>query len=124
MILKLGIFALADLIAGDQYANWTRSGALTIAQWLDECMPELEPLDLAQIRGQFSEYKSFKDFADQQWGEADAIDRLGITKDVWDEEEGDAQIQELNEAARKLLAGEAMFLEHDEGVIIETITMD
>ena len=106
MILKLGIFALADLIAGDQYANWTRSGALTIAQWLDECMPEDE------------------DFADQQWGEADAIDRLGITKDVWDEEEGDAQIQELNEAARKLLAGEAMFLEHDEGVIIETITMD
>ena len=74
MKISLTSHEAADLLLGDPYANWSRTGALALVEHLEsieyDCGEELI-LDRVAIRCDFTEYKSLDDFV-LQYEEAGA----------------------------------------------------
>ena len=58
---------VADILCNDNNANWSRSGACALAEYLEDMEAELGievELDVIAIRCEYSEYECFADIAE------------------------------------------------------------
>ena len=115
MIKRLSIFDIASALENDPNANWSRVGALALAEWLDNYMAANDELDIVAVRSVYSEFDSW-----DEWANVYGItgDDLGLTpEEMSDEPEGEEppRIQ----AMREHVLQKAVFIEHSEGVIVE-----
>lgn len=118
MITRLTINEISQAIEGDNYSNFSRIGSLMLAEFLDHYMPEDEQLDLAAIRGQFSEYPTLAAWLEDIMPDTGmAADEAGLDE-PWDEI--DPVEREL--AIRKYAIEKkgVMLLEFDSGVIVQS----
>jgi len=85
MKISLSTHQAADLLLSDSYANWSPTGALALAEYLEELeydSGEELILDLVAIRCDFTEYKSLDDFVLQfEAAGADGQDVLEYIRD-------------------------------------------
>lgn len=70
MKTEMTTYECAKALTHDDYANWTRSGAFALVEYLeqmeDDCGTEIE-FDPVALRCEYTEYESFQDFAKQYW---------------------------------------------------------
>lgn len=85
-----------DIILSDEYGKWSPAGARALVEWLEQRERDFgvaRALDVAEIRGEFAEYKSaFQAAFEYGWipsaslspaeGEADALQWLDWRTDV------------------------------------------
>jgi hypothetical protein len=80
MKLNLTKYDIANALRADDDANWSANGALALANFLDENMPEDATLCVTDIRCEWSEYRSLFDWADDNFRDhEDAASKLGLT---------------------------------------------
>ena len=116
MIKRLSIFDIASALENDQYANWSRSGSLALAEWLDGNMAENDELDIVAVRTVYSEYDTW-----DEWAEVYGItgDELGLTPEEMSEEPEEEEPPRF-QAMREYVLQKATYIEHSEGVIVES----
>ncbi len=77
MKITLGTLDIAQYLIDDAYKAWTRSGALAMAEWLEEmeedCGMEMD-FDAVAIRCGYTEYKSVLDAASEYGWEPDSAE--------------------------------------------------
>ena len=65
-------YECAKALTHDEYANWTRSGAFALVEYLEQmeedCGTSIE-FDPVALRCEFSEYESFNEFAKEFWSD-------------------------------------------------------
>ncbi len=65
-------YECAKALTHDKYANWTRSGAFALVEYLEQieedCGTSIE-FDPVALRCEFSEYESFNEFAKEFWSD-------------------------------------------------------
>ena len=106
---------IANALCADEFAIWSRAGALALAEYLEEMEEstgeEME-LDVVAIRCDFAEYSSLIDWASDyftQWrGDLDIDPEL---------EEGDPDI---DDAIRDFIHDNGILIEFDDGVIVSS----
>ena len=114
-------YDIADALCNDENANWSRAGAYSLAEYLDENMPEDAEFDHVAIRCDFSEYKSLMDWADEYFGgdNRKAADALGLeiamSGDEFEEEEW-----EVENAVREYIEDHGTLIEFDGGIIVSS----
>lgn len=62
---------IADALRRDENANWSPAGAYALAEYLDECDENNgteSEFDRVEIRCNYSEYKSLRDWAHEYFG--------------------------------------------------------
>ena len=120
----LTTYDIANELHGDENANWSRAGALALAEYLEELESdtgeEME-LDIVAIRCDFSEYSSLQEWAkDYFGGEKEAKEEL------CDEYMPDAQeLSESNEeipddTIRDHITDNGILIEFDGGIIVSS----
>ena len=114
MKTTLNTYEASSLLMADENANWTRSGALALAEHLEQleedCGIELE-LDVVAIRCDYSEYTDLIDWACSYYGSDQWRDCLGISGEGDDEEE---------EAISIYIHDHGQLIEFDGGVIVSS----
>ena len=113
MKLELTTYDIANRLLEDEYANWSRAGALALAEWLEELEEgtgEETMLDVVAIRCDFSEHGSL-----QQW----ASDYGGLDYLELDTSE-DTSNEELDEMIREYIHDHGFVIEFDGGVIVSS----
>jgi hypothetical protein len=119
MKMNLTKYDIANALRADDDANWSANGALALARFLDENMPEDATLSVTDIRCEWSEYESLMDWADDFFRDhEDAAEKLGLnlamSRDEFEEEEW-----EVENAVREYIAEKAEpAIEFDGGVIV------
>ena len=121
--MTLSTYQIAEALIQDDNANWTRSGALALAKYLEEIEEdtgeEME-LDVVAIRCDFSEYSSLEDWADEYFSDSEqAADALGLDLDM-DGETWEADEEEVREAIRQHIQDNGQFIEFDGGIIVSS----
>jgi hypothetical protein len=80
MKLNLTKYDIANALRADDDANWSANGALALASFLDENMPEDATLSVTDIRCEWSEYIDLMAWADDFFRDSqDAAEKLGLT---------------------------------------------
>tara|TARA_R110002167_G_scaffold686_1_gene2980 strand:+ start:92 stop:451 length:360 start_codon:yes stop_codon:yes gene_type:complete len=67
---------IANALLSDENANWSRSGAFALAEYLEEyeeSTGEEQTLDVVAIRCDYSEYDSLFSWADEYYGNIQSI---------------------------------------------------
>lgn len=119
MKTTLSTYAVADLLMADENANWSRAGALALAEYLEEIEEstgeEME-FDAVAIRCDFSEFASLRDWVSEYYGQPfkEAMASAGI--DLEGEEDGD----ELEELIRSHIQDHGQLIEFTGGVIVSS----
>ena len=112
----LNTYDIANALCADQYANWSRAGALALAEWLEEMEEstgEETELDVVAIRCDFSEYESLFDWAIDYYGGIQCI------PDDWVEiVNGTNNTRIDEEAVREHIQDNGLLIEFDGGVIV------
>jgi hypothetical protein len=103
----LTTYEIADALLADKYANWTRPGALALANHLEEIEEgsgqEIE-LDVVAIRCDFSEWQDLAEWADEYFGTLEnAISELGVSASDLHEDVGAEAIRTYIEDRGDLL---------------------
>ena len=108
MKTTLNTYEIANALMADEYANWTRSGALALAEHLEQieeaCGVESE-LDVVAIRCDYSEEESL-----QEWA------RCYFTDDQLAEVLEDSE--DNDEALRNYIYDHGFLIEFDGGIIV------
>tara|TARA_R100001198_G_C5044291_1_gene103469 strand:- start:78 stop:398 length:321 start_codon:yes stop_codon:yes gene_type:complete len=72
MKTEMTTYECAKALTHDKYANWTRSGAFALVEYLEQieedCGTSIE-FDPVALRCEFSEYESFNEFAKEFWSD-------------------------------------------------------
>ena len=117
MKTTLSTYQIADALIQDKNANWSRSGSLALAEYLEElevdCGTE-EELDVVAIRCEFSEHTDLLDWAYGYWGTGEWKDELGF--DVDEEIDED----EAKEAIANYIQDNGQLIEFDGGIIVSS----
>jgi len=119
MKITLSTYQIADALWQDKNANWSRSGSLALAEYLEEletdCGTE-EELDVVAIRCELSEFKSLQDWMTEYYGSAleTSMGQAGVDLDG---EEDDEAIDEL---IRSHIQDHGMLVEFDGGIIVSS----
>jgi hypothetical protein len=70
MKTEMTTYECAKALTHDEYANWTRSAAFALVEYLEQieedCGTSIE-FDPVALRCEFSEYESLQHFAQQYW---------------------------------------------------------
>tara|TARA_R110002096_G_scaffold226788_1_gene416141 strand:+ start:1355 stop:1717 length:363 start_codon:yes stop_codon:yes gene_type:complete len=117
MKMILSTHQVADALLADEYANWTRSGSLALAEWLEEWEEdtgeEME-LDVVAVSCDFSEFASLQDWIKEFHREtlAEALKSAGIDM------EGDEDEDETNDLIRSHIKDHGKLIEFSEGIIV------
>ena len=110
----LSTYQIAEELIKDDNANWSRSGAFALAEYLEEletdCGTEQE-LDVVAIRCEFSEFESLQEWASDYF----TFDQL--KEKFW---ESAADEDEFDEAIRDYIYDNGMLIEFDGGVIVSS----
>ena len=114
MKLTLSTTEAAHRLIDDKNANWSRSGAYALCEYLEELEEftgeEME-LDVCALRCDFSEYGSLEAWAKEQWGD-------DLACEYWREESGENEEQE--EKTREYIQDRGTLIEFDGGVIVSS----
>jgi len=122
MIRRLSVFAIAEMLEEDHNANWTRQGALSMAQWLDDNMADNDELDIVAVRSEFSEYKSLWGWVADNFNADTAPAELELTEEDWreaHEDEEDDLVGQRDDRIRNYILEHGVYLEHPDGVIVQ-----
>ena len=112
-------YDIAHELLDDGNANWSRAGACSLAEYLDENMPEDAEFDSVAIRCEWSEYESLTHWADDFFRDhEDAAEKLGLnlamSRDEFEEDE-----ETIDSAIRHYISENAEpAIEFDGGVIV------
>ena len=72
MKTEMTTYECAKALTHDEYANWTRSGAFALVEYLEQieedCGTEIE-FDPVAIRCEFTEYENLNEFAKEFWSD-------------------------------------------------------
>ena len=112
MKLELTTYDIANRLLEDEYANWSRAGALALAEWLEEMEEgtgEETTLDVVALRCEFSEYADLETWASDHG--IDCID-LGVEPDDDSETKQDAIRDHIND--------NGFLIEFDGGIIVSS----
>jgi hypothetical protein len=124
MKTTLSIYAVADLLLADKNANWSRAGALALADHLEEIESdtggEME-FDSVAIRSDYSEYQDLGLWAEDYFAgdEQACADAVGLELDV----DGKRCTQSEEEAlglVRDYIRDRGELVEFTGGVIVST----
>lgn len=113
----LSTYQAAAILQGDQYANFSRSGALAIVEYLEELEDstgEAIEFDSVAIRCDWSEYESLQDFARDYTGKDDFWQGLGIDLDGSEDEE------ERDELIGSFIMDHGQLIQFDGGIIVSS----
>jgi hypothetical protein len=119
MKMTLNTRQVANYLAADKDANWSYSGALALAEYLEEMEEstgeEIE-LDVCAIRCDFSESASLQEWLSDYYGQplAIALERAEI--DIEGEEDDD----EIDDLIREFIADNGQLVEFDGGIIVSS----
>lgn len=104
---------IAHALKSDENANWSWSGALALAEWLEEMEEstgeEME-LDVVAIRCDFAQWASLQDWAEDYF--SDWKEDLGISED--DDE------NEIDEKIKNHINNNGTLIEFDGGIIVSS----
>jgi hypothetical protein len=114
MKITLNTHQIAAALLKDTTANWSRAGALALAEYLKEyeadAGEEIE-LDVCAFRCDFSEYASLLDWAHDHF--SNALEELGF-----DETEENDDDEKVNDKIREYIQDHGQLIEFDGGVIV------
>lgn len=114
---------IANALCADEYANWSRAGALALAEWLEEMEEstgEETELDVVAIRCDFSEYESLQDWASDYFADSkQASDAIGFDLDM-DGETPEQEDEEMDDMIREYVQDNGILIEFDGGVIVSS----
>ena len=117
MKLELTTYDIADRLLADEGANWSRAGALALAEWLEEMEEstgEETTLDVMAIRCDFSEYGSLIDWASDYFGgPGDWQAPLGV-------DGVDLSPEDTESAIRDYISDNGCLIEFDGGIIVSS----
>ena len=117
MKLELTTHDIANRLLEDEYANWSRAGALALAEWLEEMEEgtgEETTLDVVAIRCEFSEYGSLIEWASDYFGgPGDWQEPLGV-------DGVDLGPEDTEPAIRDYIRDNGWLIEFDGGVIVSS----
>ncbi len=109
----LNTYEIANELLADDNADWTRSGALALAEHLEQleedCGIEIE-LDCFALRCEYNEYADLIDWACSYYGSDQWRDCLGIS--------GEGEEEEEEEAISIYIHEQGQLIEFDGGVIV------
>jgi len=121
MKMTLTTYDIADALCADQYANWSRAGALALAEWLEEMEESTgaeTELDVVAVRCDFSEYESLQAWAADYFSDIkQASDAIGFDLDMDGETPGHDE-EELVDMIREHIQDNGLLIEFDGGVIV------
>jgi len=121
MKMTLTTYDIADALCSDQYANWSRAGALALAELLEDMEAstgEESELDVVAIRCDFSEYESLQSWADDYFSDIkQASDAIGFDLDM-DGETPEQEGDEMDDMIREHIQDNGLLIEFDGGVIV------
>ena len=96
-------YECAKALTHDEYANWTRSAAFALVEYLeqmeDDCGTQIE-FDPVALRCEFSEYESLQDFANEYW----LTDSQRLTRD---------------EVIKEYIEHRSTLIEFDGGILVQ-----
>jgi hypothetical protein len=117
MKTTLATYDIANALCADEFASWTRAGALALAEHLEEmeeATGEEMELDVVAIRCDFAEYESLIDWATNHFGGAGS----------WQEPVGvdcyDLSEEDTDTAIRDFIHENGILIEFDDGVIVSS----
>jgi hypothetical protein len=124
MKMNLSTYAVADLLLADNNANWSRAGALALADYLEEIESETGEemeFDRVAIRCDYSEYKDLGSWAEDYFAgdEQAGADAVGLEPDM----DGKRWMQSEEEAldlVRDYIRDRGQLIEFAGGVIVST----
>jgi hypothetical protein len=124
MKMTLSTYAVADLLLADNNANWSRAGALALADYLEEIESETGEemeFDRVAIRCDYSEYKDLGAWAEDYFAgdEQAGADSVGLELDM----DGKRWMQSEEEAldlVRDYIRDRGQLIEFAGGVIVST----
>lgn len=103
MKTEMTTYECAKALNHDEYANWTRSAAFALVEYLEQmeedCGTSIE-FDPVALRCEFSEYKSLQDFANEYW----ATDSQRLTRD---------------EVIKEYIEHRSTLMEFDGGILVQ-----
>ena len=102
MIKELNTYECAKELIDDQYANWSRGGAIALIEYLEQVEQDCGisiNFDPIALRCEYSEYESFQDFANAYWTE----DRNTV----------------LDENIKQFIEDNTVLIEFDGGIIVQ-----
>ena len=103
MKTEMTTYECAKALNHDEYANWTRSAAFALVEYLEQmeedCGTSIE-FDPVALRCEFSEYKSLQDFANEYW----ATDSQRLTRD---------------EVIKEYIEHRSTLIEFDGGILVQ-----
>lgn len=117
----LSTYEIAEYLIADENANWSRSGAFALAEYLEEletdCGNECE-LDVVAIRCEFSQYDSLQDWAVDYFND----EQLSKTFPLNSNPDSDdyADIDDCDEEIRLYVQQNGMLVEFDGGIIVSS----
>lgn len=123
MKMTLTTYLIADALKSDDNANWSRAGAMALANYFEELEAdtgeEME-LDIVAIRCDFSEYSSLQEWASEYFSDdKQAADALGLTMDM-DGETPQEDDDEIDEKIRQHIQDNGQIIEFGGGIIVSS----
>lgn len=110
MKMRISAYEAADMLLADENANWSRAGALAMAEYLeqleDDIGEEIE-FDVVAIRCDFSEYDSARDCVEDCYDLNDIVN----PEDELDDDE-------IEEACLEWLRERTIIIEFKGGIIV------
>jgi hypothetical protein len=117
--LTLSTYDIVNLLLADQDANWSRPGALAMAEYMEEMEEatgkEIE-LDVCAIRCDFSESASLQEWLVGYYGQPLGLALASAGIDL-EGEEGDDEIDDL---IRDHISDHGQLIEFDGGIIVSS----
>ena len=112
---EMTTYECAKALTHDEYANWTRSGAFALVEYLEQmeedCGTQIE-FDPVALRCEYSEYTDLLGWAYEYWGTGEWKDELGFNIDEEIDED------EAKEAISIYIKDHGQLIEFDGGVIV------
>lgn len=120
MKMTLSTRHAAEILAGDENANWSRAGAFALVEYLEsleEDTGEEIELDRVAIRCDWTEYASLEDWASEYFAShVDAVSALGLH--IGDDCKISETSDEIDDAIREYAEARGTLIEFDGGVIV------
>lgn len=106
----------AGYLLADGNANWTRSGAFALVEFLEQFEEDFDEIemDVVALRCEYAQWRSLQEWAQDYTGTADFWDELGI--DLGGEEDED----EKKEKLREYILGNGQLIEFEGGIIVSS----
>lgn len=105
----LSTYEAAGYLLADEYANWTRSGAFALVEYLEQIEEEGDEIemDVVALRCEYAQWRSL-----EEW----ALDYFGSTEKMAKELQGD----KYEESIRDYILENGELIEFDGGIIVSS----